>query len=216
MLTLIFGNRNYSTWSLRAWLHLTESGISFQEQRIALFEPGHEERMARVSPTGKVPVLLDGDITVWDSWAIIEHARLAHGASVGWPEDPAARAHALGVSAEMHAGFSSVRAELPMNLRAPVTERWGRLSESARTEVERIRASWTQCLERYKGPFLFGALSIADILYAARGHAFSHLRHRPGPRASRPTPRRYWSSPACRPGLPRPKRRPRRSPPSMP
>lgn len=166
MLTLVIGNRNYSTWSLRAWLYLTESGISFQDQRIALFEPGYKERVAKVSPSGRVPVLVDGDLTVWDSWAIIEHARLAHGGSLGWPEDPAARAHALSIAAEMHGGFSGVRAELPMNLRAPSTEAWGRLSAGTHAEVERIRDSWAHCLERYQGPFLFGPLSIADIFYA--------------------------------------------------
>lgn len=169
MLTLVFGNRNYSSWSLRAWLYLTESGVSFEERRIAIFEPDWKEKVLHVSPTGLVPVLLDGDLTVWDSWAIIEHARRVHGANVGWPDDPAARAHALSVSAEMHGGFLGVRNDLPMNLRAPVAN-WAitmaRISEKSRAEIERIRAIWTECLERYGGPFLFGALSIADILYA--------------------------------------------------
>lgn len=169
MLTLVIGNRNYSSWSLRAWLYLTESGIEFQERRIVLFEPGWKERVMQVSPTGRVPVLWDDDLAVWDSWAIIEHARTAHGGSVGWPEDPAIRAHAMSVAAEMHAGFLNVRNDLPMNLRAPPADpsvTLARESERTRIEVERIRTIWTECLERHGGPFLFGDLTIADIMYA--------------------------------------------------
>ena len=164
---LIIGNKNYSSWSLRAWLYLTEASLAFEEERIALFEGDWRERLAPFNPTCRVPALVDGDARVWDSWAIIEHVRHAHRVGFDWPRDARARGEAMSVAAEMHAGFLGVRQELPMNIRASAPNRWDALSAKTRAEVDRIRRMWTECVERHGGPFLFGAeLCIADIMYA--------------------------------------------------
>ena len=163
---LVIGNKNYSSWSLRAWLYLTEAGVDFEEIRIPLFQGDWRERVLPFNPSGRLPALVDGDVQVWDSWAIIEHVRRSRDVAVAWPEDPVARGEALSVAAEMHAGFLGLRNELPMNVRASVPGRWAQLSEGTKRDVDRIRAIWRACLERYGGPFLFGRLCIADILYA--------------------------------------------------
>ena len=121
MLTLVIGNKNYSSWSLRAWLHLRESGVDFEEVRLALDTPGFREEVGRYSPAGRVPVLRDGDVTLWDSMAIIEHVRERYPGAVDWPLDPAARAMARSISAEMHSGFPAIRggAILVSNERPP-------------------------------------------------------------------------------------------------
>ena len=106
-LTLVIGNKNYSSWSLRPWIAMKVAGIAFEETVISLYEPGSRERMLDVSPTGKVPVLIDGDIQVWESLAILDY--LAEQTPRGglWPADRAARAHARAIAAEMHAGFAA-------------------------------------------------------------------------------------------------------------
>lgn len=114
---LVIGNRNYSSWSLRAWLFLRASGIACEEIRVPLFTAEWAEAVARFSPTGRVPVLLDGDIRVWDTLSIFEYVRERHPHAVGWPQEVAARAEARSIAAEMHAGFLAVRDELPQNLR---------------------------------------------------------------------------------------------------
>ena len=164
---LVIGNKNYSSWSLRAWLYLTEAGVAFEEKRIPLFTEGFRDQLRPYNPTCRVPALVDGNVFVWDSWAIIEHVRHSYDVSVDWPSDPVLRGEALSVAAEMHAGFLAVRAELPMNIRMSMQGRWEQLSEDARTEVSRIRDIWTRCLERHGGPYLFGSsLTIPDIVYA--------------------------------------------------
>ena len=135
MYKLVIANKNYSSWSLRAWLYLTESNIAFEEIRIPLFTGNWQEEVARYSPGGLVPVLLDDDMTVWDSMAIIEHVREQHPDAVGWPVSNVARAHARSVSAEMHSGFLALRGELPQNLRIRRKLDLGQLSEKCRKDI---------------------------------------------------------------------------------
>jgi len=165
-LTLVIGNRNYSSWSLRPWLALAEAGIAFAEIMVALWEPGYEARVRAHSPSGRVPVLRHGAVTVWESLAICEYvAELAPAARL-WPEDAAARAHARAIAAEMHAGFAALRRELPMNIRA---RKPGRpVSPEAAADIARIAAIWSATRARFGagGALLFGRFTIADAMYA--------------------------------------------------
>lgn len=164
--TLVIGNKNYSSWSLRPWLFMKRSGVAFDEIRVPLYQPGSVEEQRRYSPSGLVPVLLDRDVTVWDSLAICEYVSERFLDCRGWPADLAARAMARSVSAEMHAGFQSVRANLPMNLKAQFP--WKHVSDEVDAGVRRIAAIWEQCRRERGagGPWLFGAFSIADAMYA--------------------------------------------------
>ncbi len=167
MYTLVIANRNYSSWSLRAWLFMIESNISFEEIRIPLFTKSWQEEIARFSPGGRVPVLLDEGITVWDSIAIMEHVREHHRDAVGWPVSDPARAHARSVSAEMHSGFLAIRDELPQNLRARRKMDANQLSLSCTKQIARIDEIWTDCRKQYggSGKWLFGEFSIADVMF---------------------------------------------------
>jgi glutathione S-transferase len=163
-ITLVIGNKNYSSWSLRAWLLLREAGIDFREQRIALDEPGTARELAAVSPAARVPVLLTKDEVIWDSLAIAETLAERHPDKQLWPADPAARAHARSISAEMHAGFAALRQQMPMNCRA--TGR--KVPQTCELEVDigRVADIWSDCGRRYGGGWLFGKFSIADVMYA--------------------------------------------------
>ncbi len=165
-LTLVLGNRNYSSWSLRAWLAMRIAGLEFDVEVIPLDQPETKQAILSRSPAGRVPVLHSGDLVVWDSLAICEHtAELAPRAKL-WPEDAAARAVARAASAEMHAGFAALRATLPMNIRA---DRPGVAIEApAQADIERITEIWRDCRARFgaAGPFLFGAPTIADAMFA--------------------------------------------------
>ena len=165
-LTLIIGNKNYSSWSLRPWLLLRQAGIPFDEVRIPLYAPGSTEALAAWSPSGKVPALHDGDLRVWDSLAICEYLNERFPDKQLWPADAAARAVARSVSAEMHAGFSALREHMPMNIRARRPGQ-GRTPECL-ADVARILAIWTECRARFGGGgnFLFGRFCIADAMYA--------------------------------------------------
>jgi glutathione S-transferase len=167
MYKLVIANRNYSSWSLRAWLYLTESNIRFDEIRIPLFTDDWQSEVAKYSPAGRLPVLLDDDIAVWDTMAIIGHLLEKHPQAVGWPRSAAARAHARSIAAEMHSGFFAVRDELPQNLRARNKIDQGRLSDACRKQIVRIDHIWADCRSSYgdAGEWLFGELSIADIFY---------------------------------------------------
>jgi glutathione S-transferase len=165
---LVIGNKNYSSWSLRAWLHLRESGVSFDEIRVPLYRPDTAAEIARYSVAGRVPVLIDDDgLTVWDSLAIIEHVRERVSGAVGWPVGGAARATARSIAAEMHSGFLALRDELPFNARARVPLELGALSEDARRAVERVLGIWSSCRAEHagEGDWLFGPFSIADAMY---------------------------------------------------
>jgi glutathione S-transferase len=172
-LTLVIGNKNYSSWSMRPWIALKASDIAFEEVSIPLYTgEADKQRILKFSRSGKVPVLVDGDITIWDSLAIIEYAAERFPAAQLWPEDRASRAHARSVSAEMHSGFAALRNECGMNLHRPVGAK--ALSADALADIARIQDSWAECRERYGklGPYLFGAFSGADAMYAPVVHRF--------------------------------------------
>ena len=163
---LIFGNKNYSSWSLRPWFLLSYHEVPFDEVRIALFSENYKQRITEYSDAGFVPVLKNGDTTVWDSLAICEYVSETFLSNRGWPEDPKIRAHARACSAEMHSGFPNIRTEMPMNVRA--MGRVVEISEPINKEIARIDTMWTQLREIYgsRGPWLFGEFSIADCMFA--------------------------------------------------
>ena len=165
-LHLAVGNRNYSSWSFRPWLALRAAGIAFEETVIPLYGPGSKEALLARSPAGKVPILTDGPVTVWDSLAIIEYAAEKFPDAGLWPRDAAARAHARAVAAEMHAGFLPLRRACPMNMRRPPTAL--ALTDGAAADVRRIDVLWSNARARYGdgGPFLFGRFCAADAMYA--------------------------------------------------
>jgi glutathione S-transferase len=172
-LTLVIGNKNYSSWSMRPWLALRAADIAFKEVMIPLYgSAADKQRILDVTGSGKVPALVDGDITVWDSLAIIEYVAERFPEAGLWPQDRASRAHARAVSAEMHSGFMALRNECGMNLHRPVAAK--ALSDDARANIARIQQSWTECRTRYGsfGPYLFGAFSGADAMYAPVVHRF--------------------------------------------
>ena len=172
-LTLVIGNKNYSSWSMRPWMALKGTGISFDEIVIPLYTgDADKQRILDVTRSGKVPALVDGDITVWDSLAIIEYAAERFPDARLWPQDVVARAHARSISAEMHSGFMALRNECGMNIHRPIRSK--PLSDDARANITRIQQIWTECRARYggQGPYLFGAFSGADAMYAPVVHRF--------------------------------------------
>jgi glutathione S-transferase len=172
-LKLVIGNKNYSSWSMRPWLALRASNIAFEEIFIPLYTgDADKQRILGVTRSGKVPALIDGDLTVWDSLAIIEYVAERFPAAGLWPQDRAARAHARSISAEMHSGFLALRNECGMNLHRPI--RAVALSADAQANVARVQQIWTECRDRYgkSGPFLFGAFGAADAMYAPVVHRF--------------------------------------------
>lgn len=160
---LVIGTKAWSTWSLRPWLVIKRAGLPFTETLVALRqENGMSEAAIREhSPSGLVPVLKDGDLTIWDSLAISEY--LAGLTPRLWPDEPRARAHARSAAAEMHAGFGSLRSECPMDLAAE--PRVADLSPATAKDVRRIVSLFNELLDRYGGPFLVGDWSIADAFY---------------------------------------------------
>ena len=155
---LVIGNKNYSSWSLRPWLALKVPGLDFEEKRIPLYGPGSRDAILKFSPAGKVPVLIDGANTVWDSLAILEYLAEKHPAL--WPDDPAQRTRARSISAEMHSGFAHLRQHMSMNVRKRYPGK-GRTPEVL-SEIQRIDEIWSQA----KMPFLFGPFGAADAMYA--------------------------------------------------
>ena len=165
-LKLIIGNKNYSTWSLRSWLLLKEAGIEFEEFRIPLDQEGSAAEIARFSPSGRVPVLMLGEQPVWDTLAIAETVAEQWPEKQLWPSDPAAKAHARCVSAEMHAGFPTLREAMPMNCRA--MGRKVSLPDALAADIDRVLDIWSDCHRRYRsqGDWLFGGFSVADAMFA--------------------------------------------------
>jgi glutathione S-transferase len=166
-LTIYLGNKNYSSWSLRAWLALKATGQEFAEEVIPLFQPGSKETLLKYSPNGKVPVLHDGERVVWDSLAICGYLGDIFPDAGLWPADPAAKALARSISAEMHAGFPELRAQFPMNIRSSFPGR--EFSSDAQADINRVMAIWRTCRNRHgegNGDFLFGPFTIADAMYA--------------------------------------------------
>lgn len=161
---LIIGNKNYSSWSLRAWLAARAGGFRFEEINIPLFVPGSRERVLPHSPTGKVPCLNDHGLLVWDSLAIGEY--LAEQQPALLPASREARAQARSVIAEMHSGFVALRTHLPMNVRKDY--RAHGYDHEADADIARVIAIWNEFRGRFAadGPYLFGAFSLADAAYA--------------------------------------------------
>ena len=163
---LVIGNKNYSSWSLRPWLVLREAGIPFEEETIRFGDPDFNERVRRYSPAGRVPVLVDGDLTIWDSLAIAEYLAEKFPEKKLWPEARAARAHARSICAEMHAGFGHLRGRMPMNCEAALP--LGALEVVVLRDIERVTEIWRDARASFgaEGPFLFGRFSIADAYFA--------------------------------------------------
>jgi len=161
---LLIGNKNYSSWSLRPWLLMKQADIDFDERVIPLYNDDSRQAILRHSPSGKLPCLIDGDLKVWDSLAICE--TVAERRPQLWPADCAARAHARALSAEMHSGFAALRTRLPMNIRADLAGK--RIEIDAERDIARIVEAWSACRSRHAadGPFLFGAFSVADAMFA--------------------------------------------------
>ncbi|MES3011543.1 MAG: glutathione S-transferase family protein [Pseudomonadota bacterium] len=173
MLTLYIGNKNYSSWSMRPWVLLKQAGIPFQETKIRFdsFEPdsAFKATLGRISPVGKVPVLVDGDRVVWDTLAIAEYLAETFPDKQLWPADAAARARARSVCAEMHAGFGALRHHCLMNIEAHLPEVGARLwreQPALQADVQRLVAMWQGLLAQHGGPLLFGRFSVADAFFA--------------------------------------------------
>jgi glutathione S-transferase len=163
-LHLTIGNKNYSSWSLRPWIAMKVAGIPFEETVIPIYVAGSREKFLARSPAGKVPILQDGAVTVWESLAILEYVAETYPQAALWPADRAARAHARAIANEMHGGFQPLRRQCPMNMWRPAKKL--ELNPDAAANVRRIDAMWSECLERSGGPFLFGAFTAADAMYA--------------------------------------------------
>jgi glutathione S-transferase len=171
---LIIGNKNYSSWSFRPWIAMKVAGISFEERVISLNDPDFKRAIASVSKNGRVPAIDDDGVHVWESLAVLEYLAEKFPDAKLWPADVQARAHARAIAAEMHAGFSALRSECPMNFWRPVKRR--ELSAEAVADAARIDAMWSECLVRYGGPFLFGSFGAADAMYApvvSRFHTYA-------------------------------------------
>ena len=162
--TLVIGNKAYSSWSLRPWLLMKHAGIAFEEVRIPLYQDGYAAKIRKYSPAGKVPVLIDGGVTLWESLAICEYLAERHPDKRLWAQDATARAHGRAISAEMHAGFAALRANMTMNVRRVLPRK--EVSPEVAADIARIETLWSESLHRYGGPFLLGAFSVADAMFA--------------------------------------------------
>jgi glutathione S-transferase len=173
MFKLYIGNKNYSSWSMRPWVLLKQAGIPFEEIKVRFdsFDADSEFKntVNALTPTGKVPVLVDGDLVVWDTLAIAEYVAEQFPDQALWPRDKGARARARSICAEMHAGFTGLRGNCPMNIDASLADTgaliW-RDKPAVRADVARLVAMWTELLAQHGGPLLFGNFSIADAYFA--------------------------------------------------
>ncbi|MCY0092585.1 glutathione S-transferase family protein [Hoeflea ulvae] len=161
---LYIGNKNYSSWSFRPWIGLRATGIAFEERLVPFDMAAGNPAFRSFSPTGKVPVLIDGDLTIWESLAILDHAARSHPEAGLWPENPAHRSMAMAMSAEMMSSFPALRSACPMNMRR--TRRPIEVTPALQADVDRIQSLWSDCLRQSGGPFLFGRFSIADAMFA--------------------------------------------------
>ena len=171
--TLVIGNKNYSSWSLRGWLAMKQAGIPFKEVLVDLGEPDFKDTLRSHSKAAKVPVLIDGDLEIWDTLAIIEYLfERCPGAGL-WPSDRTARAKARSIAAEMHSSFSALRTHMPMNIRKSLPG-WGR-ELGVQEDINRITEIWRDCRSAAtaSGDFLFGAWSAADAMYAPVASRFT-------------------------------------------
>ena len=173
MLKLTIGNKNYSSWSMRPWVLLKQAGIAFEEVmlRFDSFEAdsAFKKALAGISPTGKVPLLVDGDLAIWDTLAIAEYVAEEFPEKQLWPADKAARARARSICAEMHSGFTGLRGHCPMNIEANLADAgaliW-RDKPDVRADVQRLVEMWGALLQQHGGPLLFGHFTVADAYYA--------------------------------------------------
>ncbi len=163
---LVIGNKNYSSWSLRAWLLLRQFGVPFRELKLPLDTDEFEARIGDYSPSRRVPALHDGDVHLWDSLAIAEYANERWLGGRGWPSDIAGRGHARAMSAEMHSGFTALRQHLPFNCRKRVDA--PAIDAEAIVDIERVKTIWLEARRRWgaAGRFLFGDFGIVDAMYA--------------------------------------------------
>lgn len=168
--TLVIGNKNYSSWSLRGWLMARAAGIEFEEIVVPLDLPDTQASIRKYSPSGRVPVLLHRGLAVWESLAIAEYLNDIRPEAGLWPASASARAHARSISTEMHAGFMELREKMPMNIRASMPGKG--MTTAVRAEIERITSMWRDCRKRFAGAaprddgFLFGGFCAADAMYA--------------------------------------------------
>jgi glutathione S-transferase len=165
-LHLVIGNKNYSSWSFRPWIAMKVAGIAFDETVISLDAADFKTRLTALGGSGRVPVLIDGDVRVWESLAILEYLAEKFPSAGLWPEHVAARARARAVASEMHAGFVPLRRHLPMNVKRPVKSR--ATDAGAAKDIARIDAIWNECRDKYgtDGAFLFGKFGAADAMFA--------------------------------------------------
>lgn len=173
-LRLVIGNKNYSSWSLRPWILMHHAGLAFEEIRVPLFTAEGEAMLEQWSPSRKVPVLYDGPLVLWDSLAICEYIADRDAARQFWPAEPAARARARAISAEMHSGFAAVRSRMPMNCRRIVEHFEPDLD--TRIDINRLVQIFEQALADSNGPWLFGNYSVADAMYAPIAWRFHTYR----------------------------------------
>ena len=166
MLTLVIGNKNYSSWSLRPWMVLRTFGVPFDEVMLQLDTPEFQAEIARWAPNRRVPALHDDALVVWDSLAICEYLNERYLDNRGWPADIAARAHARSAAAEMHSGFTALRSQMPMNMRRTPDAYRG--DAAAAKDIARVQQLWRELRERHGagGEFLCGAFSIVDAMFA--------------------------------------------------
>ena len=163
MLELVLGNKNYSSWSLRPWLLLKHFNIPFHEYNVSLNQESLSAVLRQFSPSCKVPVLRDGTRSIWDSLAICEYVNETYMENSAWPSDKGQRALARSIACEMHAGFTALRSEMPMNIRA---KRIVTPSMQCKLDIGRVDNIWAECIKKNNGPWLFGEYSIADAMYA--------------------------------------------------
>jgi glutathione S-transferase len=165
-LSLVIGNKNYSSWSLRPWLAMKQFGLEFNEICIPLYTPESVSKISQYSPSGKVPVLLHGSLTIWDSLAICEYLAEEYSHLNWWPKDKSARAIARSISAEMHSGFQTLRQNMPMNCRANLPGKG--MAIGVQKDINRITTIWQECRQKFGagGDMLFGKFTIADAMFA--------------------------------------------------
>ncbi len=164
-LTLVIGNKNYSSWSLRPWLALKQTGQPFKELRIPIHEENSLKEILKYSPSGRVPCLADGEVKVWESLAICDYLAERFPKAGLWPAEPKARAYARSISNEMHAGFQALRKNFTMNIRGRISKP---ISKEIQEDIDRITGIWKESRMNYgkNGAFLFGDFTIADAMYA--------------------------------------------------
>jgi glutathione S-transferase len=184
-LTLVIGNKNYSSWSMRAWVLLRQLGIPFEEKRLRFDSDEWDAGIGRWSPSGLVPVLWRGRVAVWDSLAIAETLAEWYPDRGVWPADAVARAFARSASAEMHSGFRELRARMPMNIRSSHAGKG--MTPQVRADIDRIEHLWSEARSRFGagGDFLFGSFSAADAMFAPVVTRFATYGVACGPIASR-------------------------------